>query len=234
MTSTRFAVIGGGILGTAVARRLLDQESQGWLYFAIQRESGETVVEGRADGSTPPQLLTLPSPSAGGRLTVEEDLVVSDPVDAETAALGALSARAGIRPTELAEIVYAPRNCDAARQLYRVASGLESMIVGEAEVQGQVRRAYDAAVAAGSSNFASRKASRACGGNAVSGAGRRVTRRSPPQRSRISASVPYTSSAPAKLSAATIAAGLFRLMSATRFEMMRGSASTTPTLPGCP
>ena len=78
-------------------------------------------------------------------------LVVSDPVDAETAALGALSARAGIRPTELAEIVYAPRNCDAARQLYRVAAGLESMIVGEAEVQGQVRKAYDVAVGAGTS-----------------------------------------------------------------------------------
>jgi len=43
----------------------------------------------------------------------------------------------------------APRNCDAARQLYRVTSGLESMIVGEAEVQGQVRRAYDAALQAG-------------------------------------------------------------------------------------
>ena len=68
-------------------------------------------------------------------------LVVSDPVEAESAALGALASRAGIRPTELAEVVYAPRNCDAARQLFRVSSGLESMIVGEAEVQGQVRRA---------------------------------------------------------------------------------------------
>ena len=57
--------------------------------------------------------------------------------------------RAGIRPTELADVVYSPRNCDAARQLYRVASGLESMIVGEAEVQGQVRRAYELALAAG-------------------------------------------------------------------------------------
>jgi glutamyl-tRNA reductase len=78
-------------------------------------------------------------------------LVVSDAVEAETAALGALATRAGIRPTELAEIVYAPRNCDAARQLFRVTSGLESMIVGEAEVQGQVRRAYEAAAEAGTS-----------------------------------------------------------------------------------
>ena len=76
-------------------------------------------------------------------------LVVSDPLEAETAALGALARRAGIRPTALADVVYAPRNCDAARQLFRVCSGLESMIVGEAEVQGQVRRAHEAAIAAG-------------------------------------------------------------------------------------
>jgi len=75
-------------------------------------------------------------------------VVASDPVQAESAVLTALARRAGIRPTELAEVMYFPRNCDAARQLYRVASGLESMIVGEAEVQGQVRRAYESALAA--------------------------------------------------------------------------------------
>src|SRR3954447_24390880 len=76
-------------------------------------------------------------------------LVARDPVSAETELLGRLAARAGIRPTELADIMYSPRNCDAARQLYRVTSGLESMIVGEAEVQGQVKRAYEAALSAG-------------------------------------------------------------------------------------
>jgi glutamyl-tRNA reductase len=79
----------------------------------------------------------------------EVHLVVGDPVRAESEVLGALARRAGIRPTELAQVIYSPRNCDAARQLFRVTSGLESMIVGEAEVQGQVRRAHELAMRAG-------------------------------------------------------------------------------------
>jgi glutamyl-tRNA reductase len=73
-------------------------------------------------------------------------LVVGDPVEAESTVLAMLSRQAGMRPTELTGAIYAHRNCEAARHLYRVVSGLESMMVGEAEIQGQIKRAYETAL----------------------------------------------------------------------------------------
>jgi glutamyl-tRNA reductase len=71
-----------------------------------------------------------------------------DLVQAEADVLGLLARRAEIRPTELADAIYSPRNCDAARHLYRVTASLESMILGEADIQGQVRRAHEVAMRA--------------------------------------------------------------------------------------
>jgi glutamyl-tRNA reductase len=117
----------------ALRERLAFTETQG-CEFAKQLAEGEEVREAVVISTCN---------------RTEVYVVVGDPVRAEADVLGMLARRAGIRPTELAEAIYSPRNCDAARQLYRVTAGLESMIVGEAEIQGQVKRSFEAALRAG-------------------------------------------------------------------------------------
>ena len=77
-------------------------------------------------------------------------LIVSDPVEAESTALGVLTRQAEIRPTELLGHLYSLRATEAARHLLKVTAGLDSMILGEAEIQGQIKRAYELALVEGS------------------------------------------------------------------------------------
>jgi glutamyl-tRNA reductase len=56
-----------------------------------------------------------------------------------------LAERAGVPVSELADRLYAHYSSDAVSHAYRVAAGLDSMVIGESQILGQLRDAYSAA-----------------------------------------------------------------------------------------
>ena len=58
--------------------------------------------------------------------------------------LGERLPTSGPSPEGAREYGYIARDRDAVRHLYRVSSGLDSMILGESQIQGQVREAWEA------------------------------------------------------------------------------------------
>ncbi|HEX7091781.1 MAG TPA: glutamyl-tRNA reductase [Longimicrobiales bacterium] len=67
----------------------------------------------------------------------------------EHAGAALLAARAGLPEAEAKRYLYVHRDRRSVEHLFRVVSSLDSMILGEAQIQGQVKGAYEAACAMG-------------------------------------------------------------------------------------
>ena len=72
-------------------------------------------------------------------------LALPDGSDGVEQARALLAERIGAERSEAARWFYEHRDRRAAEHLFRVASGLDSMILGEPQIQGQVKEAYAAA-----------------------------------------------------------------------------------------
>ena len=68
-----------------------------------------------------------------------------DGADVASALTEYLSAHSGLAPRELEPFLYLHRGNECVQHLFNVASGLDSMIVGESQILGQVRTAFSAA-----------------------------------------------------------------------------------------
>jgi glutamyl-tRNA reductase len=62
-----------------------------------------------------------------------------------------LAARRGLAPAEVADVLYDHRGGAAVRHVFSVASALDSLVLGEAQILGQLKAAYGVATTAGTS-----------------------------------------------------------------------------------
>ena len=110
-------------------------------------------------------------------------LATGDAEAAERAAVGALARRAGVGTSALRALLYVRRDGAAARHLFSVASGLDSMILGEAQILGQLKRSFALAEKAGTTGPVVERLVRE-----ALGAGRRVRERTAVGRASVSVS----------------------------------------------
>ena len=83
---------------------------------------------------------------------VEVAVAVGDQPDAEQRLLEFLSVHSGFEPAWLSAHLYHFTDHDAIRHLFRVAASLDSMVVGEPQILGQMKAAYAEAKAHGAVN----------------------------------------------------------------------------------
>lgn len=72
-------------------------------------------------------------------------------VDATGGVRRFLAEQRGLKPAEVADVIYDHRGSAAVRHIFTVASALDSLVLGEAQILGQLKEAYAAAGGAGTS-----------------------------------------------------------------------------------
>src|SRR3954467_913123 len=112
--------------------------------LAISPEQAEAVVR---------ELASLPNIREAALLStcnrVEIYAVATDKEGALQSLTGDLARRAGIPDAELDPHLYTRQSQGAVHHLFRVASSLDSMVIGEPQILGQVKSMHDAAVRSG-------------------------------------------------------------------------------------
>jgi glutamyl-tRNA reductase len=103
-----------------------------------------------------PAALSRLSPDLGGGVVLstcnrsELYLAGDSPIGRDGAVAALVQARGEPEPEGVSFYHYS--GAEAVRHLYRVAAGIESLVIGESEILGQVREAFSASTAAGTSN----------------------------------------------------------------------------------
>jgi glutamyl-tRNA reductase len=111
--------------------------------FVLSRADAETVAEGLLTAGAATEVVLL---STCNR--TEFYLATPAPEQAAGAVSRVLAERAGMSPGEAGRYLYVRSRTEAVRHLYRVVTSLDSMILGEAQIHGQVRAAYEEAQSA--------------------------------------------------------------------------------------
>lgn len=97
--------------------------------------------------------LVAPSASEAALIStcnrVEMIAVANEPEAAANELIGFLAAERGVEPHLFADAVYRFEGREAARHLFRVGTSLDSMVIGEPQILGQLKDAYMRAAAAG-------------------------------------------------------------------------------------
>ena len=129
------------LIGVSVSHRTADFE-------LLDRLSAATADRG-SDSFLGPDVQGAVLLSTCNRIEAYLDVTAGTDERAVATAIGRLAATVDLPREELRARSVVVAGPDALRHLFSVTAGLESVAVGEDEIAGQVRRAYDAARAAG-------------------------------------------------------------------------------------